>query len=177
MQDELALVKKAVRGDTPALSELLRRHYSFLYQYALKLTLSKTRAEDVTQETMLKAIEKIGTYESKAKFSSWLIAIATRLVIDGHRRSKREQRWLHEEQSIRALQYETIQRMNDWPAVLHAIGQLTEALRAPLLLKHYYGYTQDEIAEILDIPSGTVKSRLHTGLKLLRKELAVHEEG
>lgn len=177
MQDEMMLVKKAVRGDSPALSELLRRHYSFLYQYTLKLTMNKVRAEDITQETMLRAIEKIGTYQSKAKFSSWLIAIASRLVIDGHRRSKREQRYIHEEQSVRALKHDTLQRMNEWPAVLHAIGQLNEALRAPILLKHYYGYSQDEIAEMLDIPAGTVKSRLHTGLKLLRKELAEYEEG
>ncbi|RCW44151.1 RNA polymerase sigma (SigY) subunit [Paenibacillus prosopidis] len=176
VQDETILIKQAIRGDSRALSELLRQHYSFLYQYVLKVTMNKARAEDVTQETMLKAIEKISTFQGKAKFSTWLITIASRLVVDRIRRNEREKQWLQEEQSLRAMRYDTLQRMNEWPEALQALGELHSDIRIPVLLKYYYGYAQEEISTMLDIPVGTVKSRLHNGLKQLRKELTEHEE-
>ncbi|WP_246096569.1 RNA polymerase sigma factor SigY [Paenibacillus sinopodophylli] len=176
MYDESKLVKQAIRGDSRALSELLREHYSFLYQYLLKVTMNKSRAEDITQDTMLKAIEKITAFQGKSKFSTWLIAIASRLVIDRVRRSEVEQHWLKEEQSLRAIRFETLQSGDEWSDALQALGQLSSDIRIPVLLKYYYGYGQDEIASMLDIPVGTVKSRLHNGLMKLRKELTEHEE-
>lgn len=176
MHDETKLIKQAVRGDSRALSELLRQNYSFLYQYALKVTMNKTRAEDVTQETMLKAIEKIATFQNKAKFSTWLITIASRLVVDRIRRNELEKHWVQEEQSLRSIRYNTLQRGDEWPEALQALGDLSSDTRIPVLLKYYYGYSQEEISSMLDIPVGTVKSRLHNGLKQLRKELTEHEE-
>ncbi|WP_053374326.1 RNA polymerase sigma factor SigY [Paenibacillus sp. FJAT-27812] len=176
MHDETGLIKQAVRGDSRALSELLRQHYSFLYQYVLKVTMNKTRAEDITQETMLKAIEKIATFQYKAKFSTWLITIASRLVVDRIRRNELEKNWIQSEQSMHAIRFETLQRGDDWPAALQALGELSSDIRIPVLLKYYYGYAQEEISTMLDIPVGTVKSRLHNGLKQLRKELTEHEE-
>jgi len=176
VHDETKLIKQAVRGDSRALSELLRQNYSFLYQYALKVTMNKTRAEDVTQETMLKAIEKIATFQNKAKFSTWLITIASRLVVDRIRRNELEKHWVQEEQSLRSIRYNTLQRGDEWPEALQALGDLSSDTRIPVLLKYYYGYSQEEISSMLDIPVGTVKSRLHNGLKQLRKELTEHEE-
>ncbi|MDQ0063629.1 RNA polymerase sigma-70 factor (ECF subfamily) [Paenibacillus harenae] len=169
--DEQGLIRKAARGDSRALSELLQQHYSFLFQYALKLTMNRSYAEDVTQETMLRAIEKIGTFQGKAKFSTWLITIASRIYVDRIRSKERERRWVQEEQTLRAIRYETQTVMGDWPEALDAIGRMPGDIRMAILLKYYYGYAQEEIASMLDLPVGTVKSRLHNGLKQLRKEL------
>jgi RNA polymerase sigma-70 factor (ECF subfamily) len=176
VHDETKLIKQAVRGDSRALSELLRQHYSFLYQYVLKVTMNKTRAEDITQETMLKAIEKIATFKNKAKFSTWLITIASRLVVDRVRRNELEKHWLQKEQSMRSIRWDTRLQGDEWPEALEALGMLSSDIRIPVLLKYYYGYAQEEISSMLDIPVGTVKSRLHNGLKQLRKELTEHEE-
>lgn len=176
MLDETKLIKQAVRGNSRALSELLRHNYTFLYQYVLKVTMNKSRAEDITQETMLKAIEKIATFKNKAKFSTWLITIASRLVVDRVRRNELEKHWLQEEQSLHSIRYDTLQRGEEWPEALQALGQLRSDIRIPVLLKYYYGYAQEEISSMLDIPVGTVKSRLHNGLKQLRKELTEYEE-
>lgn len=176
MHDETKLIKQAVRGDSRALSELLRQYYSFLYQYVLKVTMNKIRAEDITQETMLKAIEKIATFKNKAKFSTWLITIASRIVIDRVRRNEQEKHWLQKEQAMRTIRCDTWQRGDEWPEALEALGTLSSDIRIPVLLKYYYGYAQEEISSMLDIPVGTVKSRLHNGLKQLRKELTEHEE-
>ncbi|MCA0756781.1 RNA polymerase sigma factor SigY [Paenibacillus sp. N4] len=174
MHDETKLIKQAVRGDERALSELLRSNYSFLYQYVLKATMNKPLAEDVTQETMLKAIERIAAFRGKAKFSTWLITIASRLIIDRARKTEREKKWLQD--ALRAIRFESLQRMDEWPEALEALGGLGSEHRIPVLLKYYYGYSQEEIADMLDIPAGTVKSRLHHGIKQLRKELTDHEE-
>ena len=66
-------------------------------------------------------------------------------------------------------------RQDDWPDALDALGALNYDIRVPILLKHYYGFDYEEIARWLDIPIGTVKSRLHNGLKQLRKELSDDE--
>ncbi|MGO4540202.1 RNA polymerase sigma factor SigY [Paenibacillus sp. 2TAB19] len=171
MVDEHGLIRKAARGDSHALSELLQQHYSFLYQYVLKLTMNKSYAEDVTQETMLRAIEKISGFQGKAKFSTWLITIASRIYVDRLRSKERERRWVQEEQTLRAIRYETQTMLGDWPEALDAIGRMAGDIRIAVLLKYYYGYAQEEIASMLDLPVGTVKSRLHNGLKQLRKEL------
>ncbi|MFD0588784.1 RNA polymerase sigma factor SigY [Paenibacillus sp. GCM10027627] len=177
MLDEATLVKRAIKGDVRSLSELLRQHYSFLYQYSLKLTMDKNRAEDITQETMLKAVENISAFRSQSKFTTWLISIASRLVIDGARRREREKKWMQQEEgSLRLLRYESLGRMNEWPEALQAIGELDEKHRMAVLLKYYYGYSQEEIASMTDTPVGTVKSRLHQGLKQLREGLLSYEE-
>jgi RNA polymerase sigma-70 factor (ECF subfamily) len=169
--DEQGLIRKAARGDSRALSELLQQQYSFLYQYALKLTMNKSYAEDVTQETMLRAIEKISAFQGKAKFSTWLITIASRIYVDRIRSKERERKWVQEEQTLRAIRYETQTLLGDWPEALDAIGRMPGDIRMAVLLKYYYGYAQEEIASMLEVPVGTVKSRLHNGLKQLRKEL------
>lgn len=175
VEDESKLIQQAVRGDTSALAELLRRNYVFLYQYALKVTMDRTRADDIAQETALKAIEKVGSFRGDAKFSTWLISIASRLMIDKARRRERELRWLQEERYSRAFRFESTYALGEWPDAMEALAQLPEHHRVPILLKYYYGYSQDEISAMLMVPAGTIKSRLHAGIKRLREELRGHD--
>jgi RNA polymerase sigma-70 factor (ECF subfamily) len=170
-RDEQELIRQAVRGDAVALSLLLQQHYSFLMKYLIKITLNPPLAEDLTQETMIKCIEKIRLYNGTSKFSSWLITIATNLYIDDLRRKKREQNWQMQEQALRKMRWQAAHQQEDWPDVLDALGHLSEDVRVPIILKHYYGYSYEEISDILQIAKGTVKSRIHNGLKSLRKEL------
>ena len=174
--DEAKLVKQAKKGNNASLAELLRQNYSFLYHYALKITMDKNRAEDIAQDTALKAIEKIAAFNGNARFSTWLITIASRLMIDRARKEAREQKWLKEEKLYHTIRYDTLRAMQDWPDVLQAACLLPEHVRMPVLLKYYYQYTQQEISTILDIPEGTVKSRIHYGISQLRKELTMDEK-
>lgn len=174
-EDEARLIEDAKRGDRTAMSMLLQRHYTFLVKYLIKITLQPSLAEDLAQETMLKGIEKIKLYNGQSKFSSWLITIGTRLYIDSLRKRKRELRWQEQEQSLRKLRWQAEHGGSTWSDALDALGGLAEDIRVPIILKHYYGYAYEEIAEMMDIPAGTVKSRIHNGLKSLRKELAEDE--
>lgn len=174
MQDEneeAEWIGQAQRGDMTALALLLQRHYSFLIRYFMKITLQPEWAQDLTQETMLRCMEKIKLYNGQTRFSSWLVTIGTRIYIDGLRKRKRERRLIVEEQTLHRLKWQIQLAGEDWPEVLEALGHLDEGIRLPIVLKHYYGYTYGEIAAIMDLPEGTVKSRVHNGLGLLRKEL------
>lgn len=178
---DIRLAERARSGDVNALAELLKENYSFLYSYLLKITLNPDRAADFTQETMLRSVEKIRLYDGKAKFSTWLIAIATRIVIDAERRRGRERRFLQQEavaveNAGRLLRWQLEAKGAEWLDVLDALSTMQPDIRLAVVLKHYYGYTQQEIASMTDVPEGTVKSRIHHGLKWLRKELTEHEE-
>lgn len=175
MEDK-ALIKNAKRGDKSSFAMLFQRNYPFLVKYLLKITMNPDTAEELAQETMAKCIEKIHLYESKSKFSSWLISIATNLYIDKQRKKKREKKWLQEEEIFRKLKWQIESRNEEWNDVLAALGNLKEDVRIPIILKHYYGYSYDEIGEMMKVSSGTIKSRVHNGLIAVRKELRPHEE-
>ncbi|MBT2292465.1 RNA polymerase sigma factor SigY [Paenibacillus albidus] len=168
-------IRRAQQGDASALAVLLRDHYSFLYKYLIKATMDPLLAQELAQDTMVRAMEKIRTYNGSSSFSSWLITIATRIYIDRKRRWKREQDWKLQEQGVRSIRWKFENRGEEWSEVLDALSRLPEAQRIAVLLKHYYGYSYEEIGGILGIPSGTVKSRVAYGLNQLRKEL--NEDG
>jgi len=171
LSDEQTLIRAAQHGDSHALAKLMHTNYSFLLKYLLKIALHQQLAEDLAQETMLRAIERIKLYNGQSKFSSWLITIGTRLFYDEMRKRKRENNLLDAEQTMRKLRWQAVQQGVAWSEALEALGNLTEEARVPIVLKHYYGYAYEEIASMLDIPLGTVKSRIFNGIKQMRKEL------
>ncbi|NHN29993.1 RNA polymerase sigma factor SigY [Paenibacillus agricola] len=178
MTDERELVILAQKGDNQALSILFQQNYGFLKKYLIKTTLNLQAAEDLTQETLLRGMEKLHLYKEKSKFSSWLITIANRIYIDGLRKQTRERRWQEQEHitATRHLQWQLAQQGGEWDDVLSALHELSYEARAAIILKHYYGYSQEEIADMLGVPTGTIKSRIHNGLNHLRKELGEHGE-
>lgn len=174
--DEQGQIQRAQHGDQQAMAHLLQAHYSFLMKYLIKMTMNPAVAEDLAQETMLRCIEKIQLYNGKSKFSSWLITLATRIYIDQMRRLKLEKKWRDQEQALRQVQWHLQHHQEAWTDAIEALLRLNYEWRLPILLKHYYGYAYDEIAEMMDIPPGTVKSRIFNGLQQLRKELMNDEK-
>ncbi|WP_256761243.1 RNA polymerase sigma factor SigY [Cohnella sp. WQ 127256] len=158
------------------LASLLREHYGLVFHYLLKVTMDRSLAEDMTQETMIRAIEKIDRYDGSSKFSSWLITIGTRLFLDAVRKRKREQkRTLQEEARLSSLQWETEARGTRWTELLDSLEKLSNEERMPLVLKHYYGYTYEEIGEMMSLPPGTVKSRVYYSIRKIREEWSEDE--
>lgn len=168
--DDQDLISQAQQGNEQALSALLQKHYAMLKRYLIKITVNPYLAEDLTQESLIKAIEKISLYDGRSSFSSWLITIGSRLYIDSIRRQNVEKRWAEQEKAIRKMKWEAGHKNRDWPEFLEVLSTVTEEHRIPLILKHYYGYTYTEIAAILHVSEGTVKSRVHHASRQLRKE-------
>jgi RNA polymerase sigma-70 factor, ECF subfamily len=174
--DDKNLIKMAMKGDATAFGLLFHENYPFLVKYLIKITMSLDLAEEIAQETMAKSIEKIHLYNGKSKFSSWLITIATNQYIDQLRKNKREQNWQIQEQALRNIKWRFESRNEEWNDALSALGKLSEEVRIPIILKHYYGYSYDDIGNMMKIAPGTIKSRIHNGIIAVRKELKLDEE-
>lgn len=166
------LIDEARSGNRHSLAKLLYDNYEMVFKYLIKFTMDRNAAEELVQETMVRAIEKFELYEpGKAKFSTWLIAVAQNIYLDNIRKRKREQKYLHEELQLEDLCDLPVEHDEELDRVLDALARLPDDSRFPLLLKHYHGYSLEEIASMMSIPLGTVKSRIHNALKVVRKEL------
>ncbi|RIW30898.1 RNA polymerase sigma factor SigY [Bacillus salacetis] len=173
--EEKELINKAKKGDHKAFAVLFKENYPFLVKYLIKVTMNQDLAEELAQDTMARCVEKIHLYNGKSKFSSWLITIATNRLIDLKRKRKRERDWQQEEVNLRKMKWEMQSRNEEWNDLLEALSKLKEEVRLPIVLKHYYGFSHEEIAAMASLPEGTVKSRIHHGIKTLRKELKIDE--
>jgi RNA polymerase sigma factor, sigma-70 family len=169
--DEIRTIKEAQEGSRAALNKLLTDNYGILKGYLIKITCDSSLAQDITQETMLRAVQNIKRFHEGAKFSTYLITIATNLYRDYIRKNKRIESLPDdlesgiegpEELSVKGIEYREAVRI---------IKALPYEKRAVFILKHYYGYSYEEISEILKCPIGTVRSRLHYCIEHIRNEM------
>src|SRR5579872_3938357 len=174
------------RGQTEAFGALVRRYERELYGYLRRYVGDGSLAEDVFQNTFLQLYLKSGQYEAGRPVRPWLYTIATHQAIDALRRNSRHQavslEQRREESSdgeLRSL-LETLEGRGPGPLELASeaerrervrasVDRLPDFLRQVLLLAYYQGLKYREIADILDIPVGTVKSRLHAALVKLQE--------
>lgn len=171
-EKDATFIQKALTGDDDAFAHLFQRYELLLFKYLLKLTLDEEMSKDLVQETMLKCYTHLSSFKGEGKFSTWMISIASRLYMDHLRKTKREKKWVNQlKRSLsRQLSWQADTKGMEWSDVFTDFNQLEANVRVPILLHHYYGYTYEEISQIIGIRSGTVKSRVHNGLKQLRKE-------
>lgn len=170
--DDKALIRMAMDGHDDAFTELFQRYYSFLFKYLLKLTLNEDSSRDLAQETMIKCYANLASYKGEGKFSTWMLSIASRLYIDSIRRKQREEKKINKmmHQLSRQLSWTAQSQSMEWSDSFTDFNQLKADIKIPILLRHYYGYTYEEISRMLGIKAGTVKSRVHIGIKKLQKE-------
>ena len=186
MSDEELLLAYRDRADRLAFSELVRRYERELYSYLRRYLGNASMAEDAFQAAFLQVHLKSHQFEEGRKFRPWLYTIATNQAIDFQRRNKRHRsvsldRTTRQENnddlgSLMDLlvskepapdsRAETTQQ-REW--VREAVEQLAEPLRVAVNLVYYQGLKYREAADILDIPVGTVKSRLHSAILKLNE--------
>ncbi|GAE30560.1 RNA polymerase sigma factor SigY [Halalkalibacter hemicellulosilyticus] len=176
-EDDWILIERAMQGEEEAFSMLYKRYYSYLFNYLLKLTLDEQISADISQDTMLKAYLRLHTFRGDSKFSTWLISIASRLYVDKIRKKKRDINLMKQMKVIlsRQLKWKSDQLQMEWSDFFAEFNQLETSIKMPILLHYYYGYTYEEIGEMLNVKAGTVKSRVHYGIKNVRKEMNRNE--
>jgi RNA polymerase sigma-70 factor (ECF subfamily) len=176
------LVERALAGDGDAFGEVVRRWERKIYALAYGITGSVEEARDATQETFINAYRNLGRFRGEAQVSSWLHRIAVNQCITRQRRARvRAETGLDEEVEAGREQFistgreaspahasESKQRAD---AVRRAVASLPQELREVVLMKEFEELTFQEIADALQIPLSTVKSRLYTALKQLRLKL------
>ncbi len=173
--DDVAdLVSLAQSGDQNAVALLIRRYHRHVYQTAFAVLRSRQDAEEVTQEAFIHMYSKLSQLREARAFVSWLTTLTTRLSIDLSRRNKRRTT-----DSFDEIDENKLGRASDplTRAILdEALGRLTPIHRAVLLLRERDGYEYAEIAKMLKIPIGTVKSRLANARLALTRTLDAKEE-
>ena len=164
------LVLRSRRGDVEAYNRLVSRWEKRVYNYLLKLSGNREDALDLSQDVFLKAYQSLRKLDDPARFSSWLFRIAHNEAYSLLRKRKPEGEVTEQAPppvpGFRMLPLETSL------AVTAALKRLSEDQREAVVLKVYQGFKFEEMAEILNCPVSTVKSRLYTALDLLKETLA-----
>jgi RNA polymerase sigma-70 factor (ECF subfamily) len=178
-------------ADQAQFAELAMEHMGSLYSAALRMTRNPADAEDLVQETYLKAYRAFGSFKEGTNLKAWLYRILTNTFINSYRARKRrpEQTDIDDVEDLylyrrlggleavsagRSAEEEVLEHFTEGD-VKAAVEALPEQFRMAVLLADVEGFSYKEIADILDIPIGTVMSRLHRGRKALQKTL--HEFG
>jgi RNA polymerase sigma-70 factor (ECF subfamily) len=176
------LVALATAGDLDCFNQLVTRWERPIYALAYRTLGREEDARDVVQEAFLRAFRGLKGFRGQAKFSSWLYRITLNLCRDWIRRERRapvaqvpEGVDPIEIADERAAPTESVEdlvaRREMSGAVQRAMAELPEEQRTAILLKEYHGLTFQEIADMLDCPLSTVKTRLYQGLSVLRRRL------
>ncbi|MEO8482113.1 MAG: sigma-70 family RNA polymerase sigma factor [Acidobacteriota bacterium] len=176
------LVASATAGDLDSFNQLVVRWERPIYALAYRTLGRDEDARDVVQEAFLRAYRGLKGFKGQAKFSSWLYRITLNLCRDWMRRERRapivtlpEGVDPIEMADDRASPAESVEdlvaRREMSAAVARAMAELPEEQRAAIMLKEYHGLTFQEIADMLNCPLSTVKTRLYQGLSVLRRRL------
>jgi RNA polymerase sigma-70 factor (ECF subfamily) len=179
------IVERALTGDAEAFGELVRRWERRIFALTYGMLGREEDARDATQETFLAAFRNLRGFRGEAKVSSWLHRIAVNQCISRQRRAKvRSESALGDEQDHDAGSFATpvsespvrvVEGRQETLAVRRAINSLPIELRQVVVMKEFEELTFREIADALDLPLSTVKSRLYTALKQLQMRLQKFE--
>jgi RNA polymerase sigma-70 factor (ECF subfamily) len=180
MSDE-ELVARSRGGDLDSFNQLVLRWERPIYALAFRVIGREEDARDVAQETFLRAFRALSGFKGQAKFSSWLYRITLNLCRDWIRRERRtpiaqapegvDLVELAGEATPSESIEDLVSRKELGRAVAKAMSLLPEDQRTAIILKEYHGLTFQEIADLLDCPLSTVKTRLYQGLTVLRRQL------
>lgn len=175
------LVARSTRGDLESFNQLVLRWERPIYALAYRVIGRDEDARDVAQEAFLRAFRALGGFKGQAKFSSWLYRITLNLCRDWMRRERRTPvaqvpdgvdliELAGEGAPVESVE-DLVSRNELGRAVMKAMSVLPDEQRTAVILKEYHGLTFQEIADLLDCPLSTVKTRLYQGLSVLRREL------
>jgi RNA polymerase sigma-70 factor, ECF subfamily len=178
------LVDRARGGDAEAFGLLVRRHQKRIFRLAVHLTKSATEAEDITQDTFVRAYQALSRFDGRSEPFTWLYRIAVNLSLN-HLRQRKSRKVDHSDDDprIAAMLSETRPGMQPDPAsaadqrklaeaLCAGVDALSETLRTTLVLVSIDGLSHEQAAEVLGCPVGTIAWRVHEARRKLRGSLA-----
>jgi RNA polymerase sigma-70 factor (ECF subfamily) len=177
--EDRALLERIRQGDTAAAGELFERHSPALLRFTDRLLSDRTAAEEVTQEVFVKVITRAHQYDGRAEVASWLFAIAANACRDRRRRERRASVVPLEAIAEPAQKGESIESRllsrERRAAVRQALSDLSEEQREALVLARYHGLPYSEIASVLGISVGAVKTRIFRAVETLKSRFTEGE--
>lgn len=187
--EDASLVEQCRQGDMAAFGQLVAKYQDKVFNTCWRISGNRDDAADLTQDVFCKALESIGTFEGKSRFYTWLFRIAVNRAISYRRRSQRTVNLSADGDDPMPMDHQAAglmrrtgksnpggpsveaQDRETQALVAQAVDDLDDEFRAVVVLRDIEGLDYGEIADVLDLPSGTVKSRLHRGRLALRQRL------
>ena len=177
---EAELIRQAQRGDTEAFAALVRLHERFVYNLALRSLGNQDEAADAAQDALVRAWIALPDFRGHSQFRTWLYRIVVNLCINRSPRLRRELQGLTHDELSELPSTDTVSARVEQRElrsfIHHEVERLPEKYRLLISLRYQHELTYDEIASLLDLPLGTVKTGLFRAKEQLRERLAAHEE-
>jgi RNA polymerase sigma-70 factor (ECF subfamily) len=181
LEQDAQLVQQCLRGNSSAWEELVRRHTRRIYNLCYRFTSNRSEAEDLSQEVFLRVYRTLASYRAiHGGFTTWMTSVTRNLLIDHYRRTRRDRLTDSLDDAMPKLENkESAARRPDQHALLGELsGQVQAALRKvspdlreAVILRDLQGLEYQEIQQVLQVPEGTVKSRINRGRIELAKLL------
>lgn len=173
------LIDGCLQGDQAAWDQIVQKYRRKVFNVAYKFVGRHELAEDLTQEIFLKIFKALDTFDRRANFQTWLISVSRNLCIDHYRSVRKEREFVDrnvDAGDISTASNEpdalvTLERGDRRDILHHALAQLPDTLRTTVTLRDIKELSYQEIASRLELPEGTVKSRINRGRKELARQI------
>lgn len=176
-----ALIDRCLEGQTDAYGELVTRYQDRLYATLVSMLGSVHDARDATQDAFVLAFQKLETFRRESAFYSWLFRIAYNAAVSRHRKTRRETGSIDAARAVtgrepmderpQADPSHELQISERQSLVRSALGELADEYRTVIILREMEGFSYEQIAELMDVPIGTIRSRIHRARSELRAKL------
>lgn len=170
---DIELINRYLAGDVAAFNELMEAHEDRVFGICLRMMRNREAALDATQDTFLTVFRKADRYQAKAAFSTWLYRVAVNTCYDHLRKQKRTQadRLPETHDPEDPLSGDPFTAVELRPSIEEALTELSEEFRITVVLVDLQGMSLEQASDILEVPTGTIKSRLFRARKQLAKHL------
>jgi RNA polymerase sigma-70 factor (ECF subfamily) len=173
------LIERCLRGDQQAWEAIVRLHWRKVFNVAYKFVGKHDEAEDLTQDIFLKIFKSLATFDRRANFQTWLISVSRNLCIDHYRSVRKERETIDRAvdpgllapASPEAGPLAALEQQDRVVLLREAMRSLPDTLRTAVLMRDIQELTYQEIADRLDLPEGTVKSRINRGRTELGRQI------
>ena len=180
MVSDQELVQAMAKGDQAAFEAFVHRYHGPLQRYLVRLLKDERKAEDLVQETFVRLLKQLKQKQIPDHIKAWMYRVATNLSRDywksaSYRKEKQQIEELPEKEDQKASVIEIYERLETRQEVLQSLNKLSDQQREIVILRFYQDLQLKEIAATLEIPIGTVKSKLFHALRKLKESMALKE--
>jgi RNA polymerase sigma-70 factor (ECF subfamily) len=173
------LIQRCLNGDQAAWDAIVRQYWRKVFNVAYKFVGRHDQAEDLAQDIFLKIFKSLDTFDRRANFQTWLISVSRNLCIDHYRSVRKERETIDRDvdaNQLTPVSHEVgpmaaLEQRDRVSLLRQALSALPETLRTAVLLRDIQELSYQEIAERLDLPEGTVKSRINRGRTELARQI------
>jgi RNA polymerase sigma-70 factor, ECF subfamily len=173
------LIERCLNGDQQAWEQIVRQHWRKVFNVAYKFVGRHDEAEDLAQDIFLKIFKSLSTFDRRANFQTWLISVSRNLCIDHYRSVRKERETIDRDVDAGQLTpaapgpspMAALEQRDRVELLREALVKLPPALRTAVVMRDIQERTYQEIADTLDLPEGTVKSRINRGRNELARQI------